>query len=333
MEDLKSIVVLIDADNAQLSKLSSIFEAVSMQGKIHINRAYGNWTKDNLIDWGPVVNRFGIKTIQQFDLTRGTDEIPAKNATDISIVVDAMELLQRDLYDTFVIVAGDSDYTPLVHKLKEYCKDVIIVGKKNTVMALRRACTEFISFENLKDDETLLEAVRQEKARKAELKRANTAKAEEEGAEKEAERETAHDPVKKTKKKTGKAPEEPASAKKEAPVPSEEPAKQKEETAAKAPAPQLDEMPTEEEDELSVVHHLFRVAADTWSEDGYTNISAAANYVKRMRPDFEPITYGAKNFPAFLEKYPTLYEVKRYKGKGTVTIVAYRCIGKEEKNG
>ena len=113
MENLKNIVMLIDADNTQLSKIEDVIQEVSTHGRIVVKRAYGNWKKDALKNWENVLKRLAIKAEQQFDYVAG------KNATDMALVIDAMNLLHKDLYDAFVIVASDSDYTPLAISLHE----------------------------------------------------------------------------------------------------------------------------------------------------------------------------------------------------------------------
>ena len=107
MRELKNIVLLIDADNTQLSRLEDVIRTVSDYGRIVVKRAYGNWKKESLKNWEPTLNRLAIKAEQQFDYVTG------KNATDIALVIDAVTLMHRNLYVAFVIVASDSDFFPL----------------------------------------------------------------------------------------------------------------------------------------------------------------------------------------------------------------------------
>lgn len=113
MEKLENIVLLIDADNTQLSKLENVIREISAYGRIVVKRAYGNWKKDILKNWESELKRLAIKPEQQFDYVAG------KNATDIALVIDAINLLHTKIYDAFVIVASDSDYTPLAINLHE----------------------------------------------------------------------------------------------------------------------------------------------------------------------------------------------------------------------
>lgn len=144
--NLQKMVLLIDADNTQLSKLEAVIEEVSLHGRIIVKRAYGNWKKEALKNWEAELKRLAIKAEQQFDYVAG------KNATDIALVIDAMHLLYRGIYDAFVIVASDSDYTPLALDLHESGVYVIGVGETKTPESFRNSCDDFIYLENLNEE-------------------------------------------------------------------------------------------------------------------------------------------------------------------------------------
>ena len=143
MTELQKIAVLIDADNTQLSKIGAVLQEISTHGRIVVKRAYGNWRKDGLKNWETELKRLAIKAEQQFDYVSG------KNATDMALVIDTIELLYSNIYDAFVIVSSDSDYTPLAIKLHESGVYVMGVGEKKTPDSFRNACDEFIFLENL----------------------------------------------------------------------------------------------------------------------------------------------------------------------------------------
>ncbi len=143
MENLQKIAMLIDADNTQLNKLEAVIQEVTALGRIVVKRAYGNWKKDALKRWESEIKRLAIKPEQQFDYVTG------KNATDMALVIDTIELLHRELYDGFVIVASDSDYTPLAIHLREQGVYVLGVGEKQTPESFRKSCDEFLFLENL----------------------------------------------------------------------------------------------------------------------------------------------------------------------------------------
>ena len=135
--------LLIDADNTQISRLDDIMRIASSYGRVVLKRAYGNWQKDSLKNWKEYLKRLAIKAEQQFDYVSG------KNATDIALVIDAMSLLQTNLYDIFVISASDSDYTPLAVKLRESGVGVIGIGEKTAPKAFKNSCDEYICIEEL----------------------------------------------------------------------------------------------------------------------------------------------------------------------------------------
>ena len=143
MENLKKIAVMIDADNTQLSKLEAVLQEVSSHGRIVARRAYGNWKKDTLKNWEDDLKRLAIKAVQQFDYTAG------KNATDMALVIDCISLMHRGIYDAFVIVSSDSDFTPLAVYLRESGVYVMGAGNKQTPLAFRNSCDEFVFLENL----------------------------------------------------------------------------------------------------------------------------------------------------------------------------------------
>lgn len=146
MKDLdvhKKIAVLIDADNAQLSKLKTILDEISAHGHVLIKRAYGDWSIEHLKNWKKPLNELAIQPIQQFAYTTG------KNSTDASMIIDAMDLLYSEKIDAFALVSSDSDFTKLASRLRESEKFVFGVGEKKTPVSFRNACDDFVYTENL----------------------------------------------------------------------------------------------------------------------------------------------------------------------------------------
>lgn len=91
--------------------------------------------------------------------------------------------------------------------------------------------------------------------------------------------------------------------------------------AEAAPAESFDKTDVEE------IYKLLKIASDRYQDaDGFVNVSSAGTYIKRVKPDFSPLTYGFSKLPEFLRAFPDKYEVKKYKGKGSVNIIAYRCL-------
>lgn len=147
----KRIVVLIDADNAQQSKIELILAELSTHGHIIVKRAYGDWSSSYLKNWKEILNELAVQPIQQFAYTTG------KNSTDASMIIDAMDLLYTQKFDAFALVSSDSDFTKLASRLKESEIYVFGFGEHKTPISFRNACDDFIFTENLKFDTGLLE--------------------------------------------------------------------------------------------------------------------------------------------------------------------------------
>ena len=133
-----SIALLIDADNAPSSKIDFIISELASHGVVNIRRAYGNWKKATLTGWEKVLHENSIQPMQSFDLVKG------KNATDMALVIDAMDMLYTKNVDTFCLVSSDSDFTPLIQRLRADGKQVFGFGRKNTPMPFIASCTRFI---------------------------------------------------------------------------------------------------------------------------------------------------------------------------------------------
>ena len=137
------IALLIDADNAPADKLDEILTELSTLGVINIRRAYGNWTKAGLQGWQSRLLEFALRPMQQFDYSR------RKNATDMAMTVDAMELFYTERPDAFGIVSSDADFTPLVMHLRAKGAAVYGFGAQQTPMPFVNACSRFLYLEAL----------------------------------------------------------------------------------------------------------------------------------------------------------------------------------------
>ena len=250
MKDISSekrIVVLIDADNAQQSKIELILAELSTHGHMIVKRAYGDWSSSYLKNWKETLNELAVQPIQQFAYTVG------KNSTDASMIIDAMDLLYTQKFDAFALVSSDSDFTKLASRLKESEIFVFGFGEHKTPISFRNACDDFIFTENLKFNTEIAE---------------------------------------------------------------DEP-----------------ELKTDKEAHESVVKDLAVTLHVGWEktqdDEGWASVSAAGAFIKRQYPDFDPRTYGSSKLTTLLAKLNHLFEMKRYPGKGTTTLVDYRPIEKK----
>ena len=153
MEKFQKLALLIDAENIALDKLESVIQEISAYGRIVIQRAYGDWSKESLKNWKDSLNRFGIKAEQQFNYT------PKKNSADMALTIDALDLLHQSSYDALAIVSSDCDFTPVSLYVREHGIYVIGIGEKKTPEAFKKSCNEFILLKTAdsKIDNTLLE--------------------------------------------------------------------------------------------------------------------------------------------------------------------------------
>ncbi|MGL6108701.1 MAG: NYN domain-containing protein [Rubrivivax sp.] len=143
IEKQPRIALLIDADNSPASKIDVILAELAKVGVTNIRRAYGNWKKDGLKGWEAVLHEYAIRPVQQFDYSKG------KNATDMGMIIEAMDLLYTDQPDAYGIVTSDSDFTPLVMHLKAKGALVFGFGAHKTPMPFVNACSRFLYLENL----------------------------------------------------------------------------------------------------------------------------------------------------------------------------------------
>jgi hypothetical protein len=148
----RNIALLIDSDNASPAGIDPVLTVLAELGQVNIRRAYGNWRKPALKSWADLVHRYGIEPQQQFDLTRG------KNATDMKMTIDAMDMMYRGRVHGFGIMSSDSDFMPLAMRIRQDGYPVYGFGSAKTPEGFRQACTRFI------DVDALIRAEKEERA-------------------------------------------------------------------------------------------------------------------------------------------------------------------------
>ena len=243
----ESMAVLIDADNAQLTKLKATMDELSKFGRIVVRKAYGDWKNPCLKNWESVLTDLAIKPEQQFAYTKG------KNATDIALVIDAMDLLATGRYDTFAIISCDSDYTPLVMRLRETGAYVFGIGADKTPSAFVNACDVFIN----------------------------------------------------TRMFAEKKPSSPPTA------------------ALPDVIHPLTVIGLED------IFALMQTATEIHRDsDGWTSVSDAGGYIKKVFPSFRVKSYGYTKMADLVLSHPERFETKTYSHRGA-TILAYRPAEEE----
>ncbi|MEO7240896.1 MAG: NYN domain-containing protein [Sphingomicrobium sp.] len=132
-----NIALLIDADNASPDHLDEVLLVLGELGTINIRRAYGNWAKTSLKGWGNLTGMHSILPVQQFDVVKG------KSATDMRMVIEAMDLLFGGRVDGFGIMSSDSDFLPLAMRIKQDGLPVYGFGTTKTPISFQQACSRF----------------------------------------------------------------------------------------------------------------------------------------------------------------------------------------------
>lgn len=168
-ESRQKIAIFIDADNAPASKFEDILSEVAKYGVITIRKAYGNWKNPSIKPWEELLHEYAIQPVQQYDLTKG------KNASDIALVIDAMDVMYTKNIDVMCFVSSDCDFTPMVTRALAEGKVVLGFGERKAPSPFVNACSKFLFLDqepepdgtvqkkpkNLKSDTKLINLLRQ----------------------------------------------------------------------------------------------------------------------------------------------------------------------------
>ena len=146
MDDMR-YAILIDTDNISSKYISAIMDEMTKHGIVTYRRAYGDWTSTHAKGWKTKLVENSITPMQQFSNTVG------KNATDSTLIIDAMDILYTGNVDGFCIVSSDGDFTRLAIRLRESGMSVIGMGEEKTPRSFRTACSQFTVLENLIDED------------------------------------------------------------------------------------------------------------------------------------------------------------------------------------
>jgi len=168
-DSIQKIALFIDADNAPASKFEEVLSEVAKYGVVTIRKAYGNWKKSSLKSWEDLLHEYAIQPIQQYDLSKG------KNASDIALVIDAMDVMYTKNIDVMCFVSSDCDFTPMVTRALAEGKVVLGFGERKTPSPFVNACSKFLFLDqdstnndveqakskNIKSDTKLINLLRQ----------------------------------------------------------------------------------------------------------------------------------------------------------------------------
>jgi len=143
----QKIALFIDADNAPAAKFEDVLSEVAKYGVVTIRKAYGNWKSPTLKKWEELLHEYAIQPVQQYDLTKG------KNASDIALVIDAMDVMYTKQIDVMCFVSSDSDFTPMVTRALAEGKVVLGFGERKTPSPFVNACSKFLFLDQDKEEE------------------------------------------------------------------------------------------------------------------------------------------------------------------------------------
>lgn len=148
MDDSKQkIALFMDADNAPANKFEDILSEVAKYGVVTIRKAYGNWKAPTLKPWEDLLHEYAIQPVQQYDLTKG------KNASDIALVIDAMDVMYTKNIDVMCFVSSDCDFTPMVTRALAEGKVVLGFGERKTPAPFVNACSKFLFLDQEQEQE------------------------------------------------------------------------------------------------------------------------------------------------------------------------------------
>jgi len=271
------LAVLIDADNAQPAVIESLLAEVARYGVASVKRIYGDFTSPQLTQWKKVLLRHSINPVQQFAYTSG------KNATDSSLIIDAMDLMYTRRFDGFCLVSSDSDFTRLAQRLREEGLTVYGFGERKTPDAFVQACDKFIYTEILRPEAALEPAAEPKPSAPKPTAPATTTKQAKTG---------------KAAKPAPSVPDTKASRKANAVPLAVDGAK----PAATPPAAPKPEAPPFE---------LIRQAIDEASDEhGWAQLGHVGTYLSKVRPDFDPRLYGHRKLSDLLKKHAKQYALE-----------------------
>ena len=290
----KKIALLIDAENITSKYGAIIFREVAKYGTATYRRIYGDFVNSRNINWMQAdFSKFSLTPVQQYSYTVG------KNSSDITMVIDAMDILYSGNVDMFCIVTSDSDYTKLVTRLREAGLSIIGMGETKTPRALKAACEKFIPLDSIFKTEN---KTAEKKSAKTDSKQVKT--------EKTADKSDKTDEVKEKPARGRKVKEEPKTDKGETENESEP------DTA------------TPIEDIIATICNT--ILPDLETDSGWANLADVGNRLTKLYSDFDPRTYGYDKLSRLVRARDE-FEVDKKPGENHTSIYYVRIADNYRK--
>ena len=139
----RPLAFLVDGENATASLAAEMLAEASRYGTVIIRKVYGDWSSPRMNAWRDVLGEHALVAVQQFP------NISGKNAIDIALIVDAMDMLHGGVVMGFCLASSDSDYTRLATRIREAGLFAMGIGNERTPESLRNACDVFVVTKNL----------------------------------------------------------------------------------------------------------------------------------------------------------------------------------------
>ena len=287
----KKIALLIDAENITSKYGAIIFREVAKYGTATYRRIYGDFVNSRNINWTQAdFSKFSLTPVQQYSYTVG------KNSSDITMVIDAMDILYSGNVDMFCIVTSDSDYTKLVTRLREAGLSIIGMGETKTPRALKAACEKFIPLDSIYKTEN--------------GEKNKSAKAEKTAKPADKEGENAPAAAQDGKKRVKKA----------APEQMKEEVKTEQESEADAATPI--------EDIIATICNT--ILPDLETDSGWANLADVGNRLIKLYSDFDARTYGYDKLSRLVRDRKE-FEVDKKPGENHTSIYYIRLREKPKK--
>ena len=287
----KKIALLIDAENITSKYGAIIFREVAKYGTATYRRIYGDFVNSRNINWTQAdFSKFSLTPVQQYSYTVG------KNSSDITMVIDAMDILYSGNVDMFCIVTSDSDYTKLVTRLREAGLSIIGMGETKTPRALKAACEKFIPLDSIYKTEN--------------GEKNKSAKAEKTAKPSDKESENAPAAAQDGKKRVKKA----------APEQIKEEVKTEQESEADAATPI--------EDIIATICNT--ILPDLETDSGWANLADVGNRLIKLYSDFDARTYGYDKLSRLVRDRKE-FEVDKKPGENHTSIYYIRLREKPKK--
>ena len=283
MEDI-NIALLIDADNVSSKYISLILSELSKYGKITVRRMYGDWSQDRLHSWMKSSSRYSLTPVMQPNNT------PGKNASDIGLIIDAMDILYTGEVQGFCIVSSDGDFNKLATRLREAGKIVIGMGEKKTPESFRVSCERFIFLDVIDNTGTDDEAPEKQTKSRASAKKKDNKSDKSERTEK----------TEKTGK-TGKT-EKSSGRKKQDALQDPQP----EPSAADPDTDAEDDSEEDFTDMATIENAIVKMITDNSAEGRETGLGEIGSRLVKIFPDFDIRNYHYSKLSEYLSDFPSL---------------------------